>query len=100
MSESSPLGQSRGEVDNRELGKSQIESAIGVMLSARNLKLDTPIIWREDTERDVFTLEATICGIPCHWILVGESVEDYVTDLNARQTVDFNLASHFLPRQP
>src|ERR1700746_1665597 len=98
MSDSSSFGESRAELNKRELGKAQIETAIGVMLSARNLKLDTPIIWREDTERDVFTLEATICGVSRHWILVGEAIEDYVSDLNARQTVDFNLASHFLPR--
>lgn len=98
MGDSSSFGQSRSKVNKRELGRRQIEAAIGVMLVSRKLKLESPFVWHEDAERDVFTLEATINGIPCQWILVGEAIEDYVSDLNVRQSVDFNLASHFLPK--
>lgn len=85
-------------MDKRNLGKAQIEAAIGVMVEARRLKLDTPIKWLKDSERDVYRIEARISGQLCHWILVGEAIDDYISDLNVRHSVDFNLSAHFLPR--
>ena len=84
--------------DKRALGKSQIEAAIGVMLNARGMKLDRPIGWRHDVERDVYAIDASINGNYCSWVLIGDAVENYFSDLNVRYSVDFNLTSYFLPR--
>ena len=88
----------RTETDKRHAGQEQIEAAIGIMVSVRGLKLETPIKWREDPDNDALILEARISGRDCHWILVREAVEDYVNDLKVRHSVDFNLQSYFLPR--
>lgn len=85
-------------MDKRDLGKAQIEAAIGIMAQARGLRIESPITWREDSQRDVYVLEAKISGQFCIWILVGDAVENYVGDLNVRHSVDFNLTAHFLPR--
>jgi hypothetical protein len=84
-------------MDKRSAGQEQIEAAIGIMLNARGMKLETPIRWREDTEHDALILEARISGRDCHWILIREAVENYVSDLNVRHSVDFNLQSYFIP---
>jgi len=85
-------------VDKRRAGQEQIEAAIGIMVNVRGKKFDTPLTWREDSERDTFTLEARINGQDCSWTLVGEAVENYVSDLNVRNAVDFNLQTYFIPR--
>lgn len=85
-------------MDKLRAGKEQIEAAIGIMVNVRGMALDTPLSWREEPERDTFTLEAQINGHKCFWTLVGEAVENYVHDLNVRHSVDFNLQSYFLPR--
>jgi hypothetical protein len=85
-------------MDERRAGQKQIEAAIGIMVNVRGMTLDTPLTWREDRERDTFTVEAGINGHHCFWTLVGEAVENYVSDLNVGHAVDFNLQSYFLPR--
>ena len=85
-------------MDNRRAGQEQIETAIRIMSEARGMKLETPITWHKESDRDVYTLKATISGFSCQWALVGEAVENYVDDLNVRYSVDFNLQSYFIPR--
>ena len=85
-------------MDRRSAGQAQIELAIGVMLTARGMKLDTPLTWREDADHDTYTLEAQISGHYCHWRLVAEAVENYMNDLNVRYSINYNLQTYFIPR--
>jgi len=83
-------------MDERRAGQEQIEAAVGIVVNVRGMTLDT-LTWPEDRERDTFTVEARINGHHCFSTPVGEAVENYVSDLNVRHAVDFNLQSYFLP---
>jgi hypothetical protein len=85
-------------MDNRRAGQIQIETAIGLMVSARGMKFDAPINWRKHSAADVYTIDALISGHPCVWNLIGDVVESYLTDLDVRHSVDFNLQTYFVPR--
>ena len=85
-------------MDKRRAGQEQIEAAIGIMVSVRGKKLDTPISWHKHSDADVYTIDALISGHHCVWNLIGEAVENYMTDLDVRHSVDFNLHTYFIPR--
>ena len=84
-------------MDKIRVGQQQIEAAVGIMLEARRLRLDSPITWGEDAERGTFKIAARISGRDCEWTLIREAVENYVQDLNVRYSVDSNLQSYFIP---
>lgn len=84
-------------MDKTRVGQQQIEAAVGIMLEARRLRLDSPITWSEDSERGTLKIAARISGRDCEWTLIREAVENYVEDLNVRYSVDSNLQSYFIP---
>jgi hypothetical protein len=85
-------------MDRIRAGQEQIESALGIMLAARGLKLETPLVWSDDPENNTFKIQARIGGRDCQWRLIRDAVENYVSDLNVRHSVDFILQSYFIPR--
>lgn len=85
-------------MDKRHVGQEQIEAAIGIMVETRGLKLETPIHWLKHSDADIYTIEGRISGHNCVWNLIGEAVENYVSDLDVRHSVDFNLQTYFIPR--
>ncbi|HET9402716.1 MAG TPA: hypothetical protein VFO34_17350 [Candidatus Acidoferrales bacterium] len=84
-------------MDKIRVGQSQIESAIGIMVEARGLKLESPLTWHEDAENHTFLIQARISGRDCRWRLIREAVENYIGDLNVRHSVDFILQAYFIP---
>ena len=85
-------------MDKRRAGQEQIEAAIGIMVETRGLKLETPITWHKHSDEDVYTIDGRISGHRCEWNLIGEAVENYLSDLDVRHSVDFNLQTYFIPR--
>jgi hypothetical protein len=78
-------------------GQAAIEATIAKMIRERGMTLETPITWRKHSDRDVFTIEASIQGHQCVWNLVAEAIESYIEDLDVRYAIDLHLKTYFIP---
>ncbi len=83
--------------DERDQGRRWLEKLLTRLLAERGLRLDSPIRWTPDFDREIYTLEARMGGSEKIWRLSYEALEDCVADKNVQRTIERALRMYFVP---
>jgi hypothetical protein len=74
-----------------------VEWLLTRLLAERGLRLDSPIRWTPDFDREIYTMEARMGGTEKIWRLSYEALEDCVADKNVQRTIERALRMYFVP---
>lgn len=83
--------------DERDRGRLWVEGLLTRLLAERDLRLDSPIRWTPNFDREIYTMEARMGGTDKIWRLSYEALEDCVADKNVQRTIERALRMYFVP---
>ena len=83
--------------DERDQGRMWVERSLTRLLAERGLRLDSPIRWTPDFDREIYTMEARMGDTEKIWRLSYEALEDCVADKNVQRTIERALRIYFVP---
>src|ERR1700730_14529873 len=83
--------------DQLKKGQQWVEETLVRLLAERGVKLDGPIKWTPNMDREIYVLEATMNGTSKTWTLSYEALEDCPADKNVQRTIEKSLRMYFVP---
>lgn len=83
--------------DERDQGRRWVEKLLARLLAERGMRLDSPVQWTPDFDREIYTMEARMGGTNKIWRLSFEALEDCVADKNVQRTIERALRMYFVP---
>jgi len=78
-------------------GQRWVEDIVARLLAERGMRLDAPIKWTANINREICTMEARMGGTTKLWNLSYEALEDCVADKNVRRAIEKSLRMYFIP---
>lgn len=83
--------------DEIEKGQQWVEGVVTRLLRERSMRLEAPIKWTANIDREICTMEARMEGMTKVWNLSYEALEDCVADKNVQGTIEKGLRAYFVP---